>query len=157
MDGENIAIDIPVSVNETLGDGISSQNIQDSPNEEITIEGDSENYGMASSSGDSIEAQIPNTDKDSQVSLNVLDDDTSKDEENIPAVTPPTETSLDTYSLHDIYQLLKEQKGIQQETSETMLYGNKLLKISNSIGISIIFAVSLVLGALIGRIVWRKL
>ena len=157
MDGENIAIDIPVSVNETLGDGISSQNIQDSPNEEITIEGDSENYGMASSSGDSIEAQIPNTDKDSQVSLNVLDDDTSKDEENIPAVTPPTETSLDTYSLDDIYQLLKEQKGIQQETSETMLYGNKLLKISNSIGISIIFAVSLVLGALIGRIVWRKL
>ena len=125
-------------------------------NKEIATEGDSKNYGIVSSNRDSIEIQIPNTDGGSQVSSNLLDD-VGKDDEDMPAVTPPMETAQDRYSLDDIYQLLKEQKETQQETLGAMLYGNKLLKISNSIGISAIFAVSLVLGALIGRIVWRKL
>lgn len=88
---------------------------------------------------------------------NLIDSKTEKDSRNIPSVTAQTKTEQDVYSFDDIYRSLEESREIQAETRKTLEHGNRLLKISNSIGISIIFAIALALGALIGRVVWRMI
>lgn len=166
MDGNNTLVNDTIPKDETLGDitpiGQESrfyENIQDSPNEEVPIETgiNGDTSGMEISGEDSIPDPIPNTDSETTVSANTQTTYQNKEDTGALTVTPTLETSLDTYCLDDIYQLLGECREIQQESLKTLDYGTKLLKASNSIGISTIFSISLVLGVLIGRVVWRKL
>lgn len=166
MDGNNILVNDMIPGNETLGDTTpigqesrSYENIQDSPNEEVPtglgINGDTSS--MEVSDGDKITDPILHAYNEIMVSSNAQTADKNKENTETFTVTPTPEASPNIYNLDDIYQLLGECREIQQESLKALDYGSKLLKASNSIGISAIFAISLVLGVLIGRVVWRKL
>lgn len=151
--------------NEILKDDISlSQNNRlpdttDSPNEEISMDNDADgdNSITARSNEEVPENMISDITGDPLSLSNLIDSKTEKDSRNIPSVTAQTKTEQDVYSFDDIYRSLEESREIQAETRKTLEHGNRLLKISNSIGISIIFAIALALGALIGRVVWRMI
>ena len=129
------------------------------PNEEISMDDDADGDELATTStnGEILEDMISDNTGDIPVSPDLTDPQTEKDSGDIPAVTVQTETDQGTCSLDDIYQSLERSREIQAETLKTSSYGNKLLEITNSIGISLIFTVALVLGVLIGRVVWRKI
>lgn len=149
--------------NEILEDGISLNpdnrlpDTTDPPNEELPFDSDADNPVTTSSNEDIPENVISDTTEDLQVSPDLTDPIPEKGHGDIPVVTAQIETAQDTYSLDDIYQSLERSREIQSETRKISEHGNRLLEISNSIGISIIFAIALVLGVLIGRVVWRKI
>lgn len=129
----------------------------DSPNEGISMDNARDNPITASSNGEVFENMIPDATVDSLISSNLTNPKTEKDSGDIPTVTVHPETNQNTYNLDDIYQSLEESREIQLEIRKILEYGNKLLKVSNSVGISIIFTVALMLGVLLGRVVWRKI